>query len=387
MPDRPKKTFAEKELESAAQQFVDTMESTLSTPSEIGGAVGQVVIDVSSAAREFGGGIGELVAETGQKEFGDGIGGEAAKSLFGVLGEIGEAGAEVFGEIGATGGEISGNAIKAVGEAAGNLTEAGQFLSQGDFGGTVSQSVDAFVSVGKAGVGAVGAVGEGVVRATGELVEGGVEIGWEVIKGATNVGASLIVGASEVFSPEVDLFTPALTTARDQSVAPTPPSPSATTEISQAPGAEEMLNGEMCTPAADEPATANMYTPASDELDSGRDPGVGEEICAPGDGLDAPERSRSINETVLDASTSHGPQFAPASHEEPADPGAKSYMPADDELLPQQEQHTPAQDELPPGESQPVDTNEEPASAAGPSANSAVSNFFEVRAPARKSHS
>jgi hypothetical protein len=61
---------------------------------------------------------------------------------------------------------------------------------------------------------------------------------------------------------------------------------------------------------------------------------------------------------ALDTSPSAGAVPAPASDEVPADTGARSHMPADDELPLQQEQYAPAEDELSPGYSQPAEAAE-----------------------------
>jgi hypothetical protein len=58
-------------LAEATSKFSDTMGSTTSTASEIG----EVVTDVSAAARGFGDGLAEAVEATVREEFGNGVAG------------------------------------------------------------------------------------------------------------------------------------------------------------------------------------------------------------------------------------------------------------------------------------------------------------------------
>jgi Pre-toxin TG len=127
------------------------------------------------------------------------------------------------------------------------------------------------------------------------------------------------------------------------------------------------------------PLGPDVQVPPPPSPDSGTTgPGTGEEICVPGDGLDAPATPGPTCEGASDTSPSAGGDPAPASDEVPADPGTGSYMPAADELPLQQGQDATAVVELAPGYSQPVNANEES------SANSAVGDFFKGAAPTKR---
>lgn len=258
-------------IEKALKSFTDTLSSPES-PSELAGSLGKALIDICNAARGSEDGISEEVEKTAEKEFGNGVPGEAGKAFFGVMGEVAEAAAEVTLAVGTSAGVTAGNLVQGAGLTYGNLFEAGYELRQGDFGGAAAELFEAVESIPTAAVVGGKEMVKGLFIGTAEAIEGGFSIGWTALKGAGSIAAAAGREVVELIEPQVPLFPaqpePAPVTA------PSDKSPNESNGETCVPGdgLEAATNESLQKPNNDDPngevemPPAAQYLPASDEL-------------------------------------------------------------------------------------------------------------------------